>query len=196
MSWTKLLNFIPGVGQIAAVIDGVASIAGAIGGETGKKIQEGATMVTEGLKDAGGQQLSSDQQLALQKAGLKTQVKLRELDLEDIAGGRALATAEVQSQDEYVRQTRPQLLRWYGKGSFLLIFSCVAVAFISAFSSAVSKDEAEFIIDVLKWAFPTTAGTFLMMFRIYTGKRTQEKLGEMGFQPESALDKALKLIRR
>ena len=107
-----------------------------------------------------------------------------------------LAKAEIASTDEYVRRTRPELLRWYGKGAFLLIFSCVAVAFISAFSSKVTKDEAAFIIDVLKWALPSVSGTFLLMYRAYTGRRTQEKLGEMGVQPESTMDKALKLFRR
>ena len=93
-------------------------------------------------------------------------------------------------------RSRPQLLRWYGNGSFLLIFMCVTVAFVSAFSASVTKDEAAFIIDVLKWALPTVSGTFLMMYRAYTGRRTQEKLGEMGIQPETAMDKALKLFRR
>ncbi|WP_419787231.1 hypothetical protein [Pseudodesulfovibrio sp.] len=193
---TGALKFIPGIGQIVTAVDGVASFAGAIGGETGKKIQEGVSMITDGLKEAEAQPLTGEQQLALKEAGLATTVKLREFDLKDVEGGRKLAKAEIASSDEYVRRTRPQLLRWYGKGTFLLIFSCVAVAFVSAFSSSVSKDEAAFIIDVLKWALPTVSGTFLMMYRAYTGRRTQEKLGEMGIQPETAMDKALKLLRR
>tara|TARA_Y100001954_G_scaffold239591_1_gene316138 strand:- start:9867 stop:10469 length:603 start_codon:yes stop_codon:yes gene_type:complete len=193
---TGALKFIPGVGQIVTAVEGVAAIAGAIGGETGKKIQDGVGMITEGLEEADGQQLTSEQQVALKKAGMDTTVKLRKLDLEDVQGGRELAKAEIASTDEYVRRTRPELLRWYGKGAFLLIFSCVAVAFISAFSSKVTKDEAAFIIDVLKWALPSVSGTFLLMYRAYTGRRTQEKLGEMGVQPESTMDKALKLFRR
>lgn len=192
---TGALKFVPGIGQIVTAVEGVAAIAGAVGGETGKKIQDGVTMITEGLEETETQSLTGEQQLALKEAGLATTVKLRELDLKDIEGGRKLAKAEIASSDEYVRRTRPQLLRWYGKGAFLLIFSCVAVAFISAFSSSVSKDEATFIIDVLKWALPTVSGTFLMMYRAYTGRRTQEKLGEMGMQPETAMDKAIKLFR-
>ena len=193
---TGALKFVPGVGQIVTAIEGVASIAGAIGGETGKKIEQGVNMVTEGLKEADSQPMTPEQQTALSKAAMKTKIRLRELDLKDTQGGRELAKTEIASNDEYVRRTRPQLLRWYGKGSFLLIFMCVAVAFTSAFSASVTKDEASFIIDVLKWALPTVSGTFLMMYRAYTGRRTQEKLGEMGVQPETAMDKALKLWRR
>jgi hypothetical protein len=193
---TGALKFVPGIGQIDTAVEGVATIAGAIGGEAGKKIQDGVSQITDGLKEAEQQPLTGEQRLALEKAGLETTLRLRELDLEDVEGGRRLAKAEIESEDEYVRRTRPQLLRWYGKGSFMLIFSCVGVAFASAFSSSISKDEAEFIIDVLKWALPTVSGTFLLMYRAYTGRRTQEKLGEMGFQPETAMDKAIKLMRR
>ncbi|OIQ51026.1 hypothetical protein BerOc1_02971 [Pseudodesulfovibrio hydrargyri] len=192
---TGALKFIPGIGQIVTAVEGVATIAGAVGGETGRKIQDGVAMITDGLKEADAQPLTGEQQLALKEAGLATTVKLRELDLEDVEGGRRLAKAEIASSDEYVRRTRPQLLRWYGKGTFLLIFSCVAVAFISAFFSSVDKDEAAFIIDVLKWALPTVSGTFLMMYRSYTGHRTREKLGEAGMQPETAMDKAIRLFR-
>jgi hypothetical protein len=193
---TGALKFIPGVGQIVTAVEGVAAIAGAIGGDAGKKIQDGVGMITDGLKEADTQPITPEQQASLRKAGMKTQIKLRELDLEDVQGGRELAKAEIASSDEYVRHTRPQLLRWYGKGSFLLIFMCVTVAFISAFSASVTKDEATFIIDVLKWALPTVSGTFLMMYRAYTGRRTQEKLGAMGITPETAMDKAAKLLWR
>lgn len=193
---TGALKFVPGVGQIVTAVEGVASIAGAIGGDAGKKIQNGVSQVTEGLREADAKPLDGKQRAALEKAGMDMKVKLRELDLKDVEGGRKLAKAEINSEDEYVRRTRPQLLRWYGKGSFLLIFSCVGVAFTSAFTSAVSKDEAAFIIDVLKWALPTVSGTFLLMYRAYTGRRTQEKLGQLGIQPESAMDKAVKLFRR
>jgi len=193
---TGALKFIPGIGQVVTAVEGVASIAGAIGGSTGKKIQDGVNMITDGLKEAEAQPMTGEQQLALKEAGLETQVKLRELDLKDIEGGRELAKTEINSTDEYVRRTRPKLLRLYGTGSFLLIFSCVAVAFISAFSSQVSKDEATFIIDVLKWALPSVSGTFLLMYRAYTGRRTEEKLGEMGIQPETAIDKIVKALGR
>jgi len=128
-------------------------------------------------------------------AAMKHEEAMANIDLADTNGGRDLAKTEINSTDEYVRRTRPELLRWYGKGTFLLIFSCVAVAFCSAFATSVTKDEASFIIDVLKWAFPSVSGTFLLMYRAYTGRRTQEKLGAMGLQPETALDKVVKLVR-
>ncbi|MGE4195410.1 MAG: hypothetical protein AB7E51_18655 [Pseudodesulfovibrio sp.] len=131
----------------------------------------------------------------LELAKLEHEQRMAEIGLADTEGGRELAKTEVASSDEYVRRTRPQLLRWYGKGSFLLIFACVAVAFVSTFTTSVTKEEATFIIDVLKWALPTVSGTFLMMYRAYTGKRTQEKLGAIGLQSESSLDKVVKMVR-
>lgn len=133
----------------------------------------------------------------LQLATMAHAAIMADIRLADTEGGRQLAKHEVDSDDAYVRRTRPQLLRWYGKGTFLLIFACVAVTFVSAFSSSVTKDEATFIIDVLKWALPSVSGTFLLMYRAYTGHRTNEKIAATtGAAPPSALDKLLKLTGR
>lgn len=188
-----LLAFVPGGGAVVAGLELAGAVAEAVGGETGKKINEGLNQVAEGLSEAGSNPLSPEQQAKLQEAGMKHKEQMAALDLEDIQGGRDLAKTEIASQDEYVRHTRPELLRWYGKGSFILVFACVGVVFVSAFSSAVDKEEAAFIVDVLKWAFPTLSGTFLVMYRAYVGKRTAEKLAEHGVTPEGLLDKLARL---
>jgi hypothetical protein len=196
--FTGALKLIPGVGNVVSAVEGIATLAGAVGGESGKKIESGVKQITEGLKQADARgKLTPEQEVEIVRASNDFNLAMAKLDLKDVEGGRRLAKAEIDSEDEYVRRTRPMLLRWYGKGSFLLVFSCVLVAFISAFSSAVTKDEAEFIISVLKWALPTISATFLMMYRAYVGGRTKEKLTkETGVAPESLLDKAMNFAAR
>jgi hypothetical protein len=203
MAWTDWLNVglkalkcVPGIGNIVSAVDTVASVAEAIGGETGEKIAQGVNLVREGLEEADQQPMTPEQQVRLREAGLQHEERMRELDLADTQGCRALAGKELASTDEYVRRTRPALLRMYGRGSFLLVFLAVAVSLAGAFTTAVDKDEAAFIVDVLKWALPTVSGTFLMMFRVYTGRRTQEKLADKGIVPEDTLDKLVKLSGR
>lgn len=192
-----LLKLIPGVGNAIGLLDTVGDIAEAIGGETGRKIKEGLGQVSEGLQEVQKQPLSPEQQVQMGKITMRHKERMAAIDLKDTEGGRKLATVEINSEDEYVRRTRPMLLRWYGKGTFFLIFTCILVVFISAFTSSISKDEAQFIVDVLKWALPSVSGTFLFMYRAYTGKRTQEKLArETGMLPETTMDKVIKFAAR
>ena len=175
----------------------VGDIAEAVGGDTGKKIKGGLDMVSDGLREVSEKPLTPEQKTKLGMAEMRHKERMAEIDLKDIRGGRKLATAEINSEDEYVRRTRPMLLRWYGKGTFFLIFSCLLVVFVSVFTSSITKDEAQFIVDVLKWALPSVSGTFLLMYRAYTGKRTQEKVArETGVLPETAMDKIFKLATR
>lgn len=191
-----LLSLAPGGNAVVAGLELASGIAEAVGGDTGKKIADGARMVVEGLDEAGRQPVTPDMQLKLNEAADRHAERMAEIglarervDLADTEGGRDLAKAEIASGDEYVRRTRPMLLRWYGKGTFLLVAAAVALAFLSALTRAVDKEEAAFIVDVLKWALPSLSGTFLLMYRAYAGKRTEEKLAEAGMQPEGVLDK-------
>lgn len=191
-----VLKAIPGVGTVVSVLDGVGSIADAIGGEAGGKIKSGLSQVSDGLRQADADDsIPPEHRAQIAQATLAAQTRIRELELEDIQGGRELAMGEIASEDEYVRRTRPGLLRLYGKATILLILGSVATAFVAAFSTAINTAEAAFIIDVLKWALPSLSGTFLLMFRVYTGKRTDEKLADRGIQPEGLVDKLLKFRR-
>jgi hypothetical protein len=49
----NLLKLVPGVGQVVSLIDTVGDIAEAVGGDTGKKIKDGLSMVSDGLNEAG-----------------------------------------------------------------------------------------------------------------------------------------------
>jgi hypothetical protein len=188
----SLLSLVPGGGLVSAGLDLVGGIADAVGGETGKKISDGAKLLTEGLDEAGQQPLSPEQQAKLQEAGMQHEEAMREFDLQDTQGGRDLAKAEIASSDEYVRRTRPRLLRIYGYGTIGLVVASVVAAFVCVLWTDVGQDEAAFLIGVLQWALPSIAGTFLLMFRVYTGKRTQEKLADAGMPQEGLLDKLIK----
>lgn len=195
-----LLSLVPGGGAVVAGLGLASDLAEAVGGETGKKIADGARMVAEGLDEAGKQPVTPDMQLKFQEAAARHEERMEELglerdrvDLEDAQGGRDLAKAEIVSEDQYVRRTRPMLLRWYGIGTFWLVAASVALAFLCGLTKAVDKDTAAFIVDVLKWAVPSLSGTFLLMYSAYTGKRTTEKLAAAGIRPEGFMDKLAKL---
>lgn len=190
-----LLKLVPGVGQVVSLMETVGDVAEAVGGATGAKIKTGIDQVREGLVEASTQaeHMKPEQRLALQRVQNNHEARLAELELQDIQGGRDLAKTEILSNDEYVRRTRPGLLRLYGKAALWLIFGVVAIGFAATFMSEVSKDEAAFLIEVIKWALASIMGTFLMMYRAYTGKRTAEKAMAMGIQPEGILDKLVKL---
>lgn len=195
-----VLSLVPGGGAVVAGLELASGIAEAVGGETGQKIAEGARLVAEGLDEAGRQPVTPEMQLKLDEAAHRHAERMAEISLArdqvalaDAEGGRDLAKAEIASEDEYVRRTRPMLLRWYGKGAFLLVAAAVLLAFLCGLTRAVDKEEAAFIVDVLQWALPSLSGTFLLMYRAYTGKRTEEKLAEAGLRPEGLLDKLARL---
>lgn len=191
----NLLKLVPGVGQVVSLIDTVGDIAEAVGGDTGKKIKTGLSMVSDGLNEAGAQPLTPEQRTQLELAGQRHKERMAEIELSDIEGGRGLAKAELASQDEYVRQTRPKLLRIYAWGFLLLCFIAVPLVVAAAVWGNLSASSADTITYVVCWLIGTIGTTFAAMYRTYTGQRTAEKMAEVGMQPEGLMDKLAKLRR-
>lgn len=191
----SLLKLVPGVGQAVSLIEVVGDVAEAVGGDTGKKIKDGLSMVSEGLSEAGSQPLTSEQQYQLQLANHRHTERMAELDLKDTEGGRGLAKAELASKDEYVRQTRPKLLRIYAWGFLLLCFLAVPLVVAAAVWGQLTAASADVITYVVCWLIGTIGTTFAAMYRAYTGQRTAEKMAEIGMQPEGLMDKLSKLRR-
>ncbi|WP_319543173.1 hypothetical protein [uncultured Pseudodesulfovibrio sp.] len=184
------LKMIPGVSSIVGTLETVGAVAEAVGGQTGAKIKGGLDQVVEGLREADAQKMTPEQMLNLEKAGMRHKERMAQLDLDDTEGGRALARTEVASEDEYVRRTRPKLLRIFGKATILLIFVIVGLAGFIAFKvEDMDQEVAQFLIYVFCWALGLCVQVFLFMYRIYTSNRTAEKLGQIGLQPETFLDK-------
>jgi hypothetical protein len=191
----NLLKLVPGIGQAVTIMDAIGDVAEAVGGDTGKKIKGGLDQVTEGLAEADAQApaLTPEQRLALAAADHRHAERMRSLELADVQGGRDLAKTEILSQDEYVRRTRPKLLRLYGKAGLFLVFAVVAVGFAATFMAEISETEAGFLIEVIQWALGSIMAAFIMMYRAYTGKRTAEKAMAIGHPPEGVLDKLARL---
>lgn len=188
-----LLSLVPGGNLITAGIELAGDIAGAVGGETGQKIKQGADMLAEGLESAGRQPLSPEQQAQLQEAGLRHQERMLELEVVDAQGGRELARQEVASRDTMVSRTRPLLLRVYGFSAVLLVFFCVIVGTWAAFENKVNGEQGQFLLYLFGWATSAILGTFYFMFQVYTGKRTKEKMVEAGMMPEGLIDKLIRI---
>ncbi len=191
-----VLGEIPGVNMVLTGLDLAGVIGDAVGGETGAKIKQASTDLADGLREAGETPLTSDQQVRLTEGVRKHEERMAEIGLADVQGGRELAKTEIASSDQYVRQTRPRLLRLYGWAVVLLVFGCIGLAFATVFWGELDKAEASFLIQAFQWALTPVLGVFLLMFRIYTGKRTTEKLAQNGIQPTNFADVALRMLPR
>ncbi|MGE4297542.1 MAG: hypothetical protein AB7E47_05880 [Desulfovibrionaceae bacterium] len=191
----SLLKLVPGVGNIVSGLELAGNVAAVVGGDTGSKIQQGVQLVTEGLRGVEQQPLTPDQRLALEQRKLEHDERMEELGLADTQGGRDLAKAEIASEDQYVRRTRPMLLRVYGIGSLVLVFACVAaVLLVLLLCATLTAAEGEILVQVVTWACASVSGVFLMMYRAYVGKRTAEKLTELtGHAPDGLMDKLIKI---
>ena len=74
------LSFVPGGGTFLKAFMGVAK---AVGGDAGKKIEDGLSLVTDGLSRVGKEPLSPEQQVALEKNRNETEVELAEIKYKD-----------------------------------------------------------------------------------------------------------------
>lgn len=189
--FSNILGSIPVVGQISSVVGIIGDIAEAVGGKTGKKINDGVNMLTEGLAEAEQKPMTPEQVSQLEQAKLVHKATLEKIALADIQGGRALAKTEIASNDEYVRRTRPKLLRLYGYTTMVLTLLLVSVAAACTFAG-IDDTKTTALVEIGQWALVTIAGTFTYMYRAYTGHRTQEKMADGGIIKEPIMGKLLK----
>lgn len=197
----NLLKLIPGVGNFVAVADLIGDVAETVGGETGAKIKQGLGMVTEGLHEADAQveKMTPEQRLAIDEANHRHAERMRELgieesrvDLEDVQGGRDLAKAEIASSDEYVRRTRPKLLRWVTMGYLILCGLALPLVVVAAIWGDLDANAANLLVYVVCTLIGAMGTLLAAMYRAYTGKRSAEKMASLGIQPEGFLDKLVK----
>lgn len=190
-----LLKLVPGVGQVVTILETVGDVAEAVGGDTGAKIKNGLGQITEGLAEADAQaeSLTPEQQLALQRAQAAHTERLAELDLADIQGGRDLAKAEIASDDQYVRRTRPALLRWVTIGYLGLCGLALPLVVFAAVWGGLDDAAANLLVYVVCTLIGAVGTMLATMYRSYTGRRSAEKMASIGIQPEGILDKLAKL---
>jgi len=94
------------------------SVAGLFGKSTPKKVEEAADLAKNVLDTLRKGNISPTQQVELQKVFTEHEEEMarilleeKKLDYNDIANQRELNKIYIQSSDEYVRRTRPKILR-------------------------------------------------------------------------------------
>lgn len=199
----KFLKVIPGIGNIVSAVEAIGDIAGAIGGETGKKIQDGISGVTEGLQEAEAQgKLTAEQQYDLKRAGLAHKARMRELEVEDnridaddADSARGFAAQELQSEDPYIRRTRPRIVRLYAWATVLIALVILfAVVLVICSTNTITETEAKLLDSIAMYVLATVGGGFAAAFRIYTTKRSQDKMVAAGMQPTTLMENLGKMV--
>ena len=121
--------------------------------------------------------------------------EMRKYQAQDTQGARSFAATELQSDDKYVRRTRPEMVRFTVKGGIAYIFLSTAALCLLSVLDVVSEAEADLLFEFLKYQSGFVVGMIYMVFRTYTTRRSQDKAMEkMGALPEGLMDKAAKLI--
>jgi|GEM_PF-1794639 len=200
MGWSNIfsgaLSMIPGAGQVKGVLEMASGVAGAIGGDTGKKIENGAQELADGLQEADQQELPPEQRTELEKFAKKHEQRMRELGLQDTQGARSFAAKELQSDDQYVRRTRPKMVRMVVWLAILFVFAVmVLVGIVLGFSDSLDESEVSLLIGMMQYVGGFVFGMVVIMFRSYTTRRSMDKAMEMtGTMPSSLTDKMMQMV--
>ena len=172
------LSFVPGASPI---LTGIAGIAKLIGGDTGEKIEQGLSIVTEGLGQAAKTPLSPEQQVLMDKNKSDTEIALGELaykdkklDYDDTAGGRDIVKTALMSDDVLVRQARPKMMILLGKVSMAYTIGTPLFVGLLAYLK-VSNELLGLITNMILWQGATLWSAFMTSFTGYTVARSIDK---------------------
>lgn len=183
-----LLGLLPLIKYIPDGIKAIGKLFGKediekVGDQAGSFIDNVTNMVTEN-------KISPEQRVELEKILLKHKERLQELELEktklkleemdmrykDVEGAREIIKTALESHDEYVRRTRPMILR---RMFFLIPFSLfgVPILVLSGFWSGLDTTEMQPLIDYIQSVTQWYMGLFGTAFVGYTAARSIEKNG-------------------
>jgi len=199
MAGDVALSFVPGA---SPVVKGLAGVAKLIGGNTGKKIEEGLSMVSEGLAAAGKQPLSPEQQVELEKNKNQTEVELKEiaykdkkLIYDDQSGGREIVKTALLSDDPLVRQARPKMMLLLGKAS--IAYTIGTPLFIGLLAT-VKVDAATIglITNMILWQGGTLWTAFTTSFTGYTVGRSVDKRSAAKMQNGEIPSKLMEMVSK
>ena len=116
--------------------------------------------------------------------------QMREYQAQDIQGGRELSAKELQSEDKYVRRTRPQVVRmtmWL-MIVFVVLFACILGALLFV-PYEVPETNANLASEGLSYLAGVVFLAFATAFRSYTTRRSMDKMTAAGQMPEGLVDK-------
>jgi len=172
-------SLIPGGNLAVSVLEGLGMAAEAVGGEKGRKIEQGLSSVAEGLRDLASEPMSPEQQVRLVEIKAShehtmAEINLREKTLvyKDQAGGRGVIKTALLSDDPIVRQARPKMMILIGKTCIVFVFFAPILVFIGTLAKLA--DLASLTL-ILKWAGGFLFGSFMTSFTGYTVARTVDK---------------------
>ncbi len=123
--------------------------------------------------------------------------QMREYQAQDAQGARDFSAKELKSEDQYVRRTRPKVVRmsmW-----LVVIFIGLFVAILGAVLLVpykIPETNAELGAKGLSYLAGVVFMTFATAFRSYTTRRSMDKMTEAGQVPESFTDKITRAFSR
>jgi len=173
-------SFIPGGNVAISALEGIGKMAQAVGGDTGKKIEQGLSTVTDGLRELGQTPLPPEIQVRM--AEIKTSheremaeinFKEKSLPYEDQAGGREVIKTGLLSDDPVVRRARPTMMLYLGKMSILYAF--YAPVSVIAASYALQDVTMDLFMGMVKWIGGFLFTAFMTSFTGYTVGRSADK---------------------
>jgi len=197
------LGFIPGANPVLKVIAGVAK---AVGGDAGKKIEDGISAISEGLATVGKTPLSPEQQLALEVNRNQTEIELAEikykdkaLNYDDAIDSRSVIKTALVSDDPVVRQARPKMMVLLGKTAVAYtIGTPLFIGFLSLLK--VDSGTIKLLVHMILWQGGTLWSAFMTSFTGYTIARSADKRSvvkmENGEMPSKLLDMVSKIGKK
>ena len=196
-----VLSFVPGGRFALDALEGVGAVADAIGGDTGAKIKNGISQLTEGLQEV--DRLPPEAKAKAVEAKYLHEERMAEIDYKDKkldyddqahAREQVIKTA-LQSDDPLVRQARPKMMILLGK-------ACVAFAFLApgslllAAGLDVPADALAPAKELMVWTGGFLFSSFTASFTGYTVARTADKRTASGLPVGKILGMAANLGRK
>jgi len=182
----------------------IPSIWGAIAGLFGKKvpdsIETAGKLAGDVINSLKAGEVSPEVQVEMEKIMNEHKEEMAKITLEEhrlvaegLAGSQQVEVESYKSEDEYVRRTRPMLLR-------KLFYSCIIYAFFApsaVIAAAVLGIEAAIlatIIGMVEWIGGWLFSTFGAAYLGYTGARSLDKRKPELKENNNLLGKAMKFM--
>jgi len=160
----------------------IPAIWGGIAGMFGKKVPAGVAEATDLASDVMNAfkkgEVPPEVQLEMEKLFKQHEKEMAELALEekkldytDLAGVRELEMAAYKSEDTFVRQTRPKILR----DMFKLVCAYALYAPLCLVAFSYTGLDLGIVIPMVKEIFVWLSGTFSLAYLGYAGARSIDK---------------------
>lgn len=182
MDWTALATTVgttvAGVlfPPAAPLVAGLGKLAGVIGGDAGKKIEDGIKKVSEGLQ---GVTLTPEQQAQAQAISLEHEQAMAEIGYkrealvyQDQAGGREVIKTALLSDDPVVRQARPLMMKRIG--NFCILYAFMVAGLFGTLNLSSKAIDPE-MVSAVRWIGGFLFTAFMTSFTGYTIGRYGDK---------------------